>query len=370
VIDRGRRTRFPRVRVYWSLRTAHLERARVLAPASILYRARRYDFDEALAAGLDLIPGSTVAMATTLARSRVTELEVTEPLMRSGLPRCAAAIAVVRGAGWLRREPTRVVSYAIENLDPYGQARPASVKGRLRRRIDVILMGWVARRLDRVAFGTESAQELYRRRFGDAMRADSALIPALPSACECGSVGPRRARHVVFVGALTERKGIDLLVQAWPAVLLAEPDAELTIVGKGPLAALAESLAAEHDHVRLVVDPPRTQIHEILGTGTVLVLLSQRTPHWREQVGLPIVEALAHGLSVVTTSETGLASWLAAHGHHVLSSASVADVASAVTAAIRAPLAPAQVIASLPAQDGRIEADRWLFTPSQPPARR
>jgi len=55
--------------------------------------------------------------------------------------------------------------------------------------------------------------------------------------------GPVRARHgvpegaplVVCVGRLVARKGQDVLVEAWPAVLRAHPDARLLLVGEGPL---------------------------------------------------------------------------------------------------------------------------------------
>lgn len=54
-----------------------------------------------------------------------------------------------------------------------------------------------------------------------------------------------RARHgvpdgaplVVCVGRLVARKGQDVLIEAWPAVLRAHPEARLLLVGEGPLAA-------------------------------------------------------------------------------------------------------------------------------------
>ena len=79
------RTASSRVRLYETVRTAHLERARELAPASIVYRRRRYDFDPAVAAGLDLIEAGPVGAAVVLARSDVRELEINEPLMVSSL---------------------------------------------------------------------------------------------------------------------------------------------------------------------------------------------------------------------------------------------------------------------------------------------
>jgi glycosyltransferase involved in cell wall biosynthesis len=110
------------------------------------------------------------------------------------------------------------------------------------------------------------------------------------------------------------------------------------------------------------VDPPRAQIHQLLASSQVLVLPCQPTPSWREQVGLPIVEGLSYGCTVVTTTETGLASWLAAAGHQVTSAdATAEELAAAILAAVRHPLQAGDVLASLPDVDGRLAADDWLF---------
>ena len=53
--------------------------------------------------------------------------------------------------------------------------------------------------------------------------------------------------------------------------------------------------------------PPREAVHELLASSAVVVMPSVRRPGWREQIGLPLVEGLAHGCRVVTTTETGLA---------------------------------------------------------------
>ncbi len=67
------------------------------------------------------------------------------------------------------------------------------------------------------------------------------------------------------------------------------------------------------------------------------------------------------GLTVVTTTETGLAPWLRAHGHHVLTAPPSPDaLAKALVDALAQPLPRAQVLASLPAVSARLEADRWL----------
>ena len=125
------------------------------------------------------------------------------------------------------------------------------------------------------------------------------------------------------------------MLAAWPLVHRRCPGAELMIVGVGGLASLARSFAEDRAEVDLAVDPPRAQVHRELRRAAVLVLLSRPTPTWREQVGLPVVEALAHGCAVVTTEQSGLAGWLSEHGHHVISSAATdAEVARAVITAL------------------------------------
>ena len=108
----------------------------------------------------------------------------------------------------------------------------------------------------------------------------------------------------------------------------------------------------------MLLDPPREQIHRALRENSVLVLLPQK-----EQLGLPILEALSHGCEVVTNSETGLAAWLAAHGHGVLPPDSSAEaVADAIAMALDRAALREGSLKDLPTTDQRIEADRWLAT--------
>jgi glycosyltransferase involved in cell wall biosynthesis len=166
---------------------------------------------------------------------------------------------------------------------------------------------------------------------------------------------------VAFVGDLAERKGIALLLAAWSSIEEREPDARLTVIGKGDLESVVRNVADQHASIEMLVDPPRHEIHRTLAAAAVLVLLSQRTVTWREQVGLPILEGLAHGCQVVTTSETGIADWLQDHGHDVVGPlASAGDVADVVLTALRRRRSAASALGDLPARDGRLAADDWL----------
>ena len=373
-----KRMRFDRVRVYETLRSAHLERAAVLPASSILYRTRRADFDISLAPGLDLIRASTPSMARLLATSRVRVLEINEPLMLPGLRRTVVALLAARLAARLNRRPLTVVSYAIENRDPFGGSRPGTLHGRLSLRWRRLLSGMAAARIDRLAFGTDAARTLYARVVPGAATTVSTVIPALPAPCPCSqvetrSVAEKEAGLVLFLGALAPRKGFDRLLAAWPELAgpADAPDVEpyrLQIVGAGPLQPSAADLAARDPRVTLMVDPPRADVHAQLRRARVLVLLSQPTAGWREQVGLPLVEALAHGCAVVTTTESGLSGWLAGHGHQVLPpDADPATIAAAIRCALTVTADPVRITASLPLVDGRLAADAWLFGDDPPP---
>ncbi|HEY7858842.1 MAG TPA: glycosyltransferase family 4 protein [Candidatus Nanopelagicales bacterium] len=354
-------------RLYDRLRTAHLERAHQLAPASILYRSRSYDFDESLTTDLDLRQVTTLQAARAVASSRLVALEINEPLMRAGALLTGAALLSLRMARLFGRPRTTVVSYAIENLDPF-RTRPGDRRrSRLRLQVEKRLAHHAWRRIDRLVYGTESARSLYRAVLPDHGRSlQDALIPALPTVCSCGPIGDKEPGSVLFIGALDHRKGIDALLAAWPLVIeIAGSGPELTVIGKGPREAAVREATEAHDSIHLLVDPDRGSIHERLRSSQVVVLLSQRSPRWREQVGLPIVEGLAHGCSVVTTTESGLADWLSEHGHDTLDPDGHPEAVARSLERALARRRPAQdVLADLPDVDGRLAADGWLFSPT------
>ncbi|MCI9871135.1 glycosyltransferase family 4 protein [Arthrobacter humicola] len=355
-----------RARLYESLRTAHLERARQLEPAVILYRQKRYDFDEQLTQGLHLVHANRLKAAFLLGRSRVRQLEINEPLMLSSLPATFLALVAVRLAGAVRGHRTRIVTYAIGNADPFAGPGGQGWKSRTRKMVERRLALYVWRHVDRVAFGTLAAQEVYRDVLPRLQEGqEECLVPALPAPCECNPNYPKVPARVVYLGDLSRRKGFPLVLAAWSRVVQQDPGAALVILGKGAMVAEAESAGTSNSSVEVHIDPSRDEIHRVLRQAQVLVLPSQSTATWREQVGLPIVEGLAHGCSIVTTTETGLSDWLADNGHAVVSPhATAQELADVICKAIASGPFGNDVTASLPDSDGRLAADEWLFEAS------
>lgn len=352
------RTVHRNARLYEVVRSAHLERAHDFEPAAILYRSRRYDYDASLESGLDLTQAGDVAAARILVRSGISTLEVNEPLMLSAAARTALSIAALRLVDRARRQHTSVVSYAIENLEP---RRPARVRGRIGQWGRMLLASYIYRNLDRLAFGTDVSRDLYLSTFSPGRRLTTRTILALPAPAS-GVDDEVRSPVIGFLGAFDERKGLRPLLDAWPLVHAARPDARLHLIGKGPLQPLVERAAADDPSIEVTIDPPRSEIAGALQQLKALALPSQPRLRWREQVGLPIVEALANGCLIVTTGESGLSTWLSEEGHYVIpANGGTGALVGALVAALDDARSPIDVLMTLPAVDGRKAADAWLF---------
>jgi phosphatidylinositol alpha-1,6-mannosyltransferase len=83
------------------------------------------------------------------------------------------------------------------------------------------------------------------------------VLPMGVDTCVLGrnSVPVDGEKNVLFVGRLAKKKGVEYLIQAFPAVLVRHPDARLVIVGGGSLRPQLEELASQvglADHVRFL----------------------------------------------------------------------------------------------------------------------
>lgn len=354
-------------RVYDALRTAHLERFQVMCRATIIYRDARYDFDERqIPASLDLRKLGRWRTGLDLGREAFDSVELNEPMMTGRWIDLACQLLAIRAGGFLRRRKTRITAYCIGLTDPVDELRlrwhiPAATARILARLVLEVLV----RQYDRLAFGTDATLELMEEFVhSDMLRHRSRVIPALPATCACLDQGEEvmDGRSILFLGAFVERKGIRQVLAAWEVMAAEHHDVRLKLVGKGTLTDEVSKWADGRKNVELCIDPPRAEIHAALRHAHVVVLPSQRVGAWREQVGLPIVEGLAHGCEVVTTYETGLAAWLGRHGHQVVRDASdPVMLAQSMLQAVECDRAKQRVLDDLPEVDGRLAADAWLM---------
>jgi phosphatidylinositol alpha-mannosyltransferase len=100
----------------------------------------------------------------------------------------------------------------------------------------------------------------------------------------------RRARQVVFVGRDDPRKGLDVLLAAWPRVLAAVPDARLDIVGvdgAAPIPGIRFRGRVSEDQKRRLLAGAAVAVAPNLGG---------------ESFGLVVAEAMAAGCAVVASA--------------------------------------------------------------------
>lgn len=347
------------LRVFPEIRSAHIDEIDGRSPRRTLYFRTNYDLRNRdapehwqRAQGLGAV--------RAVWRSRATSLELFEPLWLEYLP-IWVALAVTYKLR-MRRRSGIIGVFAIENSAVTGIARGPRVLHPMLGYATRGVLRVAMRMIDRIAYGTESAETLYSElgmRRGVEARVTHDLLAERPL------VGEEEAPlAAAFVGALHTRKGIDTIMRVWPDVEDAMPAARIVVVGDGPLRGSVEAWSAERPQSREYLGAvDRADVIEILRRSAVLIAPSKPHGRWREQVGRPIQEALAVGATVVTTDQTGLAHWLRAHGHPIIDAACVeVDLAPAVIAALGAPLPRREVRESLPDVDGRLIADAWLHS--------
>ncbi|AFM16103.1 glycosyltransferase [Mycolicibacterium chubuense NBB4] len=349
-----------------------------MLPGSLYFRKRMYDFDESALNSIDAREISLFRAAWILATKRLEFIELNEPAMLPAWPSLIVYVSIIRmkravirvvTAGRGKQTPPLVVAYAIEN-NPLIPAFCDFTKLPLflSHAIALGVFRYVAGCFDRIAFGTRDAQVNYQQLFSSAHRrggAETAHFSPLINACSCGTLSKQRS--ALFVGEFSERKGIASMLELWDKVRKLSSGSSFVIVGKGELESTVRDWASNKSEVTVLVDPPRSVIHRELRRASLLILLSQSTARWREQIGLPLTEGLSHGCEILTTEKVGFAHWLRAHGHLVVPEKfDRMTVARAVTQRLREPRNPTHIIKVLPPENGRITADRWLHRPPEP----
>jgi len=122
------------------------------------------------------------------------------------------------------------------------------------------------------------------------------------------------AGETVFLssGALVQRKGMDTVIKAFMQTA-ANKKAHLFILGEGPERPALEKLIAGNTHIHLVGFCEKQEVPYYFALADVFVFAS-KYDGW----GLVINEALAAGLAIVCSRETGAAADKLIHGYNAL----------------------------------------------------
>lgn len=145
------------------------------------------------------------------------------------------------------------------------------------------------------------------------------VVHVIPSGVDTELFTPRPLPEgpptAAFVGRFVEKKGVDVLLAAWPTVRAAVPDARLVLLGYGPLVDLVARHAGANGVEIVQPDPRRRapQVRDVIASATVVVSPSRTAADGdAESLVLANVEAQASGRGVVTTRHGGIPEFVSA----------------------------------------------------------
>jgi len=120
-------------------------------------------------------------------------------------------------------------------------------------------------------------------------------------------IGKGDGGFALFVGRLSEEKGLHTLIAAWKRL---GHKLKLKIVGDGPLRSLVENAQKESGSIEYMGSQPAEIVYKIMGEAHVLMFPSR----WYEGMPRVILEAYAKGTPVIA-SNVGAMTSLVAHGY-------------------------------------------------------
>lgn len=166
------------------------------------------------------------------------------------------------------------------------------------------------------------------------------------------TTGAHDGDYFLFVGRLTEEKGIRTLLNAWEAL----PDVPLIIAGDGPLLPEIQQRLAQRNMpcVQLTGKLPRQDVLSLMQRAQALIFPSE----WYEGMPITILEAFACGTPVIT-SRLGVQGELVQDG--VTGIHFTAGDGAALAQAVR----QFQAVDSRPLQLAARQAYETQFTPEQ-----
>ena len=123
---------------------------------------------------------------------------------------------------------------------------------------------------------------------------------------------PNDPLHMVFLGRLEARKGVDVVLDAWRILALRLPDVTLTIAGEGALQETVEKAVRAQPDGRLhyVGRPDDAAAQALIGSADLLLAPAP----YGESFGLVLAEAMSAGTVPVAAANDGYAQVLTGPG--------------------------------------------------------
>lgn len=150
------------------------------------------------------------------------------------------------------------------------------------------------------------------------------LLPeptVLPPSIDLGRWRAARTRssgplHVLYMGRLEERKGLHVLLEAWPTIAESIKDARLTIAGSGAQEMELRAYAKTHDLSRVTFLPPPSDTDAPALIASADIFAAPATEG--ESFGLVLIEAMAAGALPVAAANAGFTTVMTGMGTNLL----------------------------------------------------
>lgn len=251
-----------------------------------------------------LVPLLIVLRVLRLSRTRGGPdlVEIHEPL--------GAIYALGRRLGVRNLPPMVVLSHGLEALLWAGTRERARVRGQpLSRKtrvlvpLTVVAQSTIALRFADAVVVLNTTDARYVR---DHLHRDASLVHLAPGGAS--ELFRRRGRKrsdasaakVIFLGSWIDRKGTAELCEAWAAVSVSCPDAQLTLLGTGEDEPVVRADFGGANSVRVIPRASRERVLRELMSHDIFVL-----PSWFEGFPLATIEAASAGLACVVSRVPG-----------------------------------------------------------------
>ncbi len=138
--------------------------------------------------------------------------------------------------------------------------------------------------------------------------------------------------NVLFLSRLDPKKGVDLLLDAWPSIRARKPGVRLAIAGSGrpsyetAVRARGARLGADVTFLGFVSGTAKDRC---LAGASVVVL-----PSAHENFGIAVLDAIGAGVPVVVTPEVALSNVIAEEGLGIVAERSATAIGDAIVAAL------------------------------------
>ncbi|TWS20260.1 glycosyltransferase family 4 protein [Tsukamurella asaccharolytica] len=188
---------------------------------------------------------------------------------------------------------------------PWAQESAAAGEGRAAVAVKALVERARYRESDRFVVLSRAFADVLVARYGADRGAIAVIPPGVDLARFTATPVPDGPPRVLCVRRLERRMGIDVLLQAWPAVLARHPQARLDVVGDGAQRGDLRGRAAElgiTDTVTFVGTIDDASLARRYAAATVTAVPSRA---W-EGFGLVALESLASGRAPVVTDVGGL----------------------------------------------------------------